>query len=423
MKQYLTAINTKKQNIGFSWVLFFVFPLLSFIFAVKNYPIKNYRIFIYGFFLFYGFTFLPIPKSDGSRYKAAFESAQAYDSYEYFKDFKEILNSESEYTDYYQITLKFVAKQISDDSRYYFLLAASVYFFVFLKLLSTIWDLVLNNNSKYFISFFIGCCFIYNFSAGVNNIRFPLAFMVFSLGALKLIITNKKEYLLLAFLSVLIHFAVIYSVVFLIIIYLLKFSVKPWLLYTSLIVVLSLSFLFFSFIQSNLGSLGSTAETKFTGYTGEGFVDRRGATVESWNWYISFNLSSSYYFAIISLIMTKFNYFKIKFDYLSNKLFVFAFILLIHAILSGSVVDAVTNRYNVFFVLFELLYLFHLSSINLNNKFLKILNYIYIPILIINVLIKLRGDLYTANIIIFFGNFILSFFINEPVSIQDYFLN
>ena len=137
MKQFITAQDTKRQNMGFSWLLFFVFPLLSFIFAIKNYQIKKYRIFIYGFLLFYGFTFLPIPKSDGSRYKATFESSQTYDSYEYFKDIKEILNGDSEYTDFYQITLKFVAKQLSEDSRFYFLLAASIYFFVLLKLIST----------------------------------------------------------------------------------------------------------------------------------------------------------------------------------------------------------------------------------------------------------------------------------------------
>jgi hypothetical protein len=189
---------------------------------------------------------------------------------------------------------------------------------------------------------------------------------------------------------------------------------------TLLIVVLSLSFLFSSFIQSNLGTLGSTAETKFTGYTAEGFLETRSDVKQSWNWYVTFNLYSTYYFSIISLLLTKLKYFKIKFNSLSNQLYVFAFVLFIHAILSGSVVDIITNRYNIFFILFELIYLFYLSSINKNNKLLNFLNYIYIPIIIINVLIKMRSDLSTANILLFFGNFILSFFMNEPISIQDY---
>lgn len=421
MKQFIAIQDTKKQNVGFAWVLFFIFPLLTFIFAIKNYPVKKYRIFIYGFFLFYGFTFLPIPNSDGSRYKEFFEETYSFNNY--IVDVVDVVEGNSINTDFYHLTIRYIARQISDDSRYYFLIAASVYFFIFLKLIDTIWTFVSKDNAKYFISFFIGCCFIYNLSAGVNAIRFPLAFMVFSLGALKLILSSKRKYLFLSLLSILIHFAFVYSCLFLVIAYLLKFSIKPWILYLALALVLSLSFLFFSLIQSNLGSLGSTAETKFTGYTGEGYLERRGVTVESWNWYITFNLNSTYFFSIFSLLLTRLKYFKIKSNFISNRLYVFSFVLFIHAILSGSVVDAVTNRYNFLFIFFELIYLYYLSSININNKLLNFLNYIYIPILIINVLIKIRGDLYTVNVIVFFGNFILSFFINEPVSIQDYLLN
>lgn len=421
MKQFITGQDTKKQNIGFAWVLFFVFPLLSFIFAVKNYPVKKYRIFIYGFFLFYGFTFLPIPNSDGSRYKEFFEKTYTFNNYS--NDVEDVIKGDSINKDFYHLTIQYVARQISDDSRYYFLIAAIIYFFIFLKLIETIWTFVSKDNAKYLISFFIGCCFIYNLSAGINAIRFPLAFMVFSLGALKLILTSKRKYLFLALLSILIHFAFVYSCFFLVIAYLLRFSIKSWILYVALALVLSLSFVFFSLIQSNLGSLGSTAESKFTGYTGEGYLERRGAAAESWNWYIGFNLFSNYFFSVFSLLLTRLNYFKIKSNLISNRLYVFSFLLFIHAILSGSVVDTVTNRYNILFIFFELIYLYHLSSINSKNKLLIFLNYVYIPILIINVLIKLRGDLYTANVIIFFGNFILSFFINESISIQDYLLN
>lgn len=423
MKQNISLKDNSDQNIGISWILYFIYPLLPFIFAIKNFSNQKSRVFIYLFSLFYGFTFVPIPNSDGSRYKESFENQQFYGFKNYSKDIEDVISGGSENIDFYHLTLHYLVKLFSDDSRVYFLVAASIYFYVFLKLIEVIWSFVIKNNAKYFISFFIGCCFIYNLSAGVNSIRFPLAFMVFSLGALQLIITNNRKYLFLAFLSVLIHFAFAYSMVFLILMYFLKFSIKPWVLYLSLVLVLSLSFVFFSFIQSNLGSLGSTAESKFTGYTGEGFLDGRGNTRESWNWYLTFNLYSTYFFSIFSLLLTRLDYFKVKFDSLSNKLYVFTFVLFIHAILSGSVVDTITNRYNVLFLFFELILLFYLSSFNQKNKLLKFLNYIYIPIIIINVLIKLRGDLYTVNVVVFFGNFISSLFINVPISLQDYLFN
>lgn len=418
----MKAITDK--NKAWLWIIYIIYPLVPFIFAIKNYSIKKYRIFIYVFFLFYAYTFLPIPNSDGSRYKQVFEATQFYSFNSYCNDIGAVVTGNSINTDFYHLTIHYLAKLISNDSRIFFLISGSIYFFVFLKLLSIIWQLVENKNTKYFISFFLGCCFIYNLCAGINGIRFPLAFMVFSLGALKLLVTKEKKYIFVAFLAILIHFAFIYSFLFLIPIYLLNFSVKPWILYVLLIIVLSFSYLFSSFIESKLGLLGSTtAESKFSGYTGEGFLEKRANNKESWNWYIGFNLYSVYFFSFISFFLTRLKFYKIKFDSLSNKLFVFSAVMLVHSILSGSVVDSVSNRYNMLFIFFELLYLFYLSSINNGNKFLKFLNYIYMPILIINILIKLRGDLYTVNILILFGNFILSFFIKEIISIQDYILN
>lgn len=420
--------NTTKQensnvNMGFAWLLFLIVPIISFLFAVKNYPIKKYRIFIYGFLLFYGFTFLPIPKSDGSRHKERFEAMKDYTFRDYSIDVSDVVTGKSDNTDFYILTISYISNIISKDTRIFFLIVASIYYFVFLKLIATIWNLVLKKETKYFISFFLGCCFIDNLSAGLDGIRFPLAFMVFCLGALNLLITNQKKHLFIAALSLLIHFALVYSLPFLVVVYLLRYSIKTWVLYTFIAVVVSLSFLFFDFIQSNLGALGTTAETKFAGYTGEGFLETRADVQQSWNWYVTFNLYSTYVFSVVSLLLIKLKFFKIKFDSLSDRLFVFSFVMLIHAVLSGSVVDIISNRYNILFKFFQLIFLFYLSSINKGNKLMIFLNYVYIPIVIINILIKTRADLYTANVLLFFGNFILSFFINEPISIQDYLLN
>lgn len=417
----MKAITDK--NKAWLWIIYIIYPLAPFIIAIKNYSVKKYRIFIYVFFLFYGYTFLPIPNSDGSRYKENYEMTDEYSFNSYCDDISNVLNGNSEHTDFYHLTIYYLAKSISSDSRVYFLIAASVYFYVLLKLLATIWTLVTNRNTKYFISFFIGCCFIYNISSGINGIRFPLAFMVYSFGALKLISTKEKKYLFIAFLSILIHFAFVYSFLFLILIFLFNFSIKPWKLYFLLILVISFSFLFSSFIESQLGTLGATAETKYAGYTGEGYVERRLDEKESLNWYVFINLYSTYFFAAISLFCTKLRIFKIKFDSLANQLYVFSAIMLIHAVLSGSVVDIETNRYNLIFVFFELIFLFYLSSNNTGNRFLTFLNHVYIPILILNILIKIRTDLYSINIIVFLGNFIVSVFFKESISFQDYLLN
>jgi len=412
----------EKNNRFWLWILFIIYPLASFVIAVKNYPIKKYRIFIWLFFMFYGYTFLPIPKSDGSRYKENFENSKEYNFNSYRQDIERVFSGEASNPDFYAPTLKYVAKAMSNDSKVYFMLAAAVYFFVFLKLIEAIWNLVLKDQWKYVFSFFIGCVFIYNFSAGVNGIRFPLAFMVFSYGVLQLIVSGRFKFLIIALVSILIHFAFLYSSIFLVLIYLLKFSIKPWLMYLLLILALSFSTIFSTIIAENLDSLGSVAESKFEGYTGEGFQERRETNLQKWNWYVYFNLYSIYFFGVLSFFLTRLKTFHLKFDTTANRLFVLTFILLIHSLISGSIVDVVSNRFNLVFILFELIYLFYLSGLNPKNRLIKVLNYVYIPILIINILVKLRGDFYTVNTIVVFGNWILALFMEITVSIQDYIL-
>ncbi|MGL2964117.1 EpsG family protein [Flavobacterium sp. RSB2_4_14] len=414
---------TQKNNKFWLFIIFIVYPLAAFFYAIKHFAIKKYRVFILLFFMFYGYTFIPIPNSDGSRYQEDFASTTSYS----FDDYKDavvaVFKGEANNPDFYASTLKFVTHSFTSNPSFYFMIAALVYFFVYLKLIETLWDLVTSKGNRYFMSFFIGCCVIYNLSAGVNAIRFPLAFMVFAYGALKLVLTNQRKYLLIAFVSVLIHFALSFSFVFLLAIYLFKFKVKTRVLYLLLLLAVLLGSLFPVFIEQNLAFFGKASESKFSGYTGEGFVEDRAKGMQVWNWYVYFNFYSSYFFTLLSLFLTRLRFFKISFDTTSEKLYVFATIMLFHSLLSGNVVDVISNRFNLLFIFFTLVYLLYLSLKNRENTLLRFLNYIYIPILIINILVRLRGDLYTVNTMVVFGNVITAFFIDITVSIQDFLTN
>lgn len=414
--------KTLNNNKLWLWIIFALYPLGALIYSIKNFSKKNYRVFILLFFMFYGYTFLPIPNSDGSRYQDDFASTKAYTFSQYVYDIQEIFKGEANNPDFYAPTLKYVVHSFTSNPSIYFLIAALLYFFVVLKLIGTVWDLVVSKNARYFISFFIGCCFIYNFSAGVNAIRFPFGFMVFAYGALNLILKNEKKYLFIAFLSILIHFAFSFSCVFLLIIYLFKFRSNPWILYLLLLMFAFFGSLFPSLVEQNLEFFGKATESKFDAYTQEGFVETRTEHLQVWNWYVYFNFYSTYFFPLIALFMTRVKFFKIKTDELSEKLYVFSVVMLLHALLSGSVVDVISNRFNLLFIFFTLVYLFYLSLTNYNNKIFRLINYIYIPILIINVLIKFRADLYTVNAIVVFGNVIATFFMDITVSIQEFLL-
>jgi hypothetical protein len=155
------------------------------------------------------------------------------------------------------------------------------------------------------------------------------------------------------------------------------------------------------------------------GYSDDDYIDSRKDIVVQWNWYVAFNLYGSYYFSIIAVLLSKFKTFKLKFDTTSNRLFGFVIIMLIHSLFSAAVVDPISNRYAILVNLFSLIYLMYLSAANSDSKFLKVMNYIYLPILVISVLVKLRVDLDTFNSVLFFGNAIMVFIIDSSISIQE----
>lgn len=408
-----------KNNRLWLWILFIIYPLGSFFYAVKNFRIKKYRIFILLFFGFYGFTFLPIPDSDGSRYHDDFERTVTYSFSEYSSDIQDVFDGKSVNADFYANTLKFVAHSFSSSSKFYFLLAALVYFFVLIKLLETIWESVVNEYSGHLISFFIGCCFIYNISAGVNSIRFPLAFLVFAYGAINYILYKEKKFIVISFLSVLIHFSFSISFVFLVLFAVLNIKKNLWIIYLALLFAVLFSSVFPTFLEQNITLFGNITSDKFNAYTQDGFLETREDNLEVWNWYVYFNFYATYYFTFGAILLTRLRVFKLNFDTQANNIYIFTLLMLINALLSGSVVDVISNRFNLLFSFFALLYLFYLSKLNYKNRLLKFLNFIYIPILIINILVKLRGDLYTFNSLVVFGNFIASFFLEVTISIQD----
>lgn len=408
-----------KNNKLWMWIIFLLHPLSAFILAIKNYKFKEYRIFILLFLLLWGYSIITIPDSDGDDFKIDYQNTQEYSFKSYSEDIQLVLDGKAINLDVYAQTIKYVSFLISPNYKVYFLLISLVYFLVLLKLMETLWEEVVDKNSRYYLSFFIGCCFIYNISAGINGIRFPLAFWVFSYGALNLILKDKIKYLLIASLSVAIHISLSFSLIFLYLFYFTKYISNRNILFLILAIALIFSYALPSLLASYMSFFGGSVESKLTGYTGEGYLESREDHVQTWNWYIQFNLIGTYYFCFFTLFLSKIKAFKLKFNEISNRLFGFSALMLIHGVLSGSVVDAISNRYNLLADLFVLIYLFYLSAQNYDNKFIKWVNYIYIPIVILNVLVKLRGDLYTLNPVLVFGNSIVVFFINVTKSIQE----
>lgn len=418
-KESLVEILEDRKNIALTWIIFFVLPLFAFLISLRNYKCREYRIFILLFGVLYGFTFIPIVPSDGSKYAKKFEEIERYDWNEYVYDVTHILKAGAENPDLYGYTIFFITSKFSKDAKFFFMVAGLVYFLVFLRLISSIYDLTEGIKGKYYFWFFLGCVFIVNFSLGMNGIRFPLAFMVFSYGALKLVITNEIKYLGIALLSPFIHFMFVFPALFLMLYRFVPFSRNHAFLLIFLFLAMFFGRIFHSYIFNNASIFGDPFEARLEGYTSDAWIEARENHVTEWNWYVRFRLYSSYYFSVLALIIAWIWKRKFCQNDISERLFVLALLMTIVSFITGSLVDALSNRFTSLAELFTLILLFYLAYINKHSALLKILSWIYIPVFIIKALVIFRADLYTVSPYLIFGNPILMLLYESSVSLQE----
>ena len=404
-------------------LLFLIWPLGTLYLAVRNFHIKPYRKYILFFGILYGLTFMPVSDSDGERHAQYFENQKVYSLEDYIDNITHFYGSNSTYQDIYVYSLYYWIGLFSSSVKVFHMVVAFIYFSVYLSLLGFVFDFVTQKDNKPIIWFFVGLAFLSNLSDGLNGIRWPLATMVFLLGSFKLIITNERKYLFLAAIAPLIHFAMAYQLIFLLIFYFTKRFYRPIYAYSFVIFAIAASAIFSGFIQGNVSLLGEKYETKVVGYTtNEAYKAGRELHVQAWNWYVQLNSFATYYFAILSLVILSLFRKKFTWDDKARRLEYVSYIFLAASILSGGMVDSISNRYSVMVVAVVLFLLFYMSGPNRDNSLLKKLKLIYIPLLIIHVLVIFRGDLYTVSPVLIFGNPVVMFFYQATESIQTFFL-
>jgi hypothetical protein len=402
--------------------LMLILPVIAFYNAVRNFHYKPWRKYIVMFGVLYGLTFIPIKYSDGSRYAERFEQMSTYTISQYIHDITHFRTAGSIYPDIYAFSLFFWVGLFTRNPQIFHLVTALIYFSVYISLLGSVYDFVKSKNPKPIIWFFLGLVFILSFSAGINGVRWPLALVVFLYGTFKLIIFEKKKYLLIAGLSVFIHFAMIYGVLFLVFYQLTfkKFQMKY--IYLFIIISLAVSPFLSDFFVGNLGVFGDSIESQASGYiTNEEYKDMRELhTRVKWDWYVRLNANSTYYFGLFSIILISLKRQNLTFDWTSKKMEYIAFLTLGSSIMSGSLVDSISNRYLLIFNGVVMIYLFYLSSINPNRLVFKRLSYILMPLMILRGLVLLRGDLSTVSPVLLAGNPIVMLVYQAEQSIQSF---
>jgi hypothetical protein len=398
MKQNISIAITNRHNLKYAWILFFILPVVSCVFAIRNFKNKSLRVFIILFGALYGLTFIPIPGSDATRYAATVENSEDYDFNSYWLDIENVISGRSEFPDIYAYTMFYISTSITNSPNFFFMLVGLIYFLVYVKLIGRIYDLDYNILKKSYVWFFLGIVFILNFSSGVNGVRWPLGLMVFSFGALNLLAQNKIKYLIIAALSTLIHFSFIGAVASLLAFYYIPLFRKTNVLLIFAAFALIAGTVFSTLIFSNAGFLGEVIQDKLSDYTGEGYVDGRAKNISNWNFYVPIANFGTYFFSIGVLFVMWFKQKKMNRNQVTKQLYGFAILMSAISFIANAIVDLSTNRYTLIVSFLTLVFLFYMGLINKNSKTLKYLAYIYAPIIILKALLVIRVDWETVSL-------------------------
>jgi hypothetical protein len=404
-------------NKGVLLLLFCISPILAFTFAVKKIKNKSYHFIILMFAFLFGFTFIPYENSDTERYIKLYTLVNQLSFTDYVNAVFSVYTEATNLTDIYLISLMFITSFFGASFKFFIGVQSVIYFSIFLGILKVIFDQVKSVDYRKYIVFMLGCVFIYSFTAGINNIRFPTAFMFFVYFSLKYLFNQKLKYFYFASLSILIHPALLQPFFGLTLFVVLNKINNVFFRVLSLL-VFGL-FLFTLNIQQVSSIIGNdTITEKIEDYTNENYIEQREQHTTKWNWYIRFNQYSYYYFLTIVVFLTMF---KLKGNPTTKRLFLMSIILFLISIFNEIYLDSISNRYRQFFEFFALVYLIVLFASTIDSKFKRNVKKFFFFILLVNMLISFRSLSYNLDILRLTISPFINFFDFDSVSIYELF--
>lgn len=405
-------MKTRKNNLSALWGLYFISPFLTLLYIIKNLNINNAKPILIGIGVFYASVFVPIPNSDAVRIQATLESKQEYSFNEYIGDLVGMFEASPEFKDPYFPTVLFVNTFLGGGLISFRIIIGFVYFYFFISLMLSIYNDYFISENKSWITrcIFTFLIFIIPISGGLNGVRWPTALIILLYGTYKLATTNQLKYFILTFMSGLVHFAIIPS---LIVVTLITFI--PWIRsnYFSIIILL-LSIIFSNNLSNffiSFSSVTETLEQSTSSYISEGYVDKRLQRVESWNWYVGIGKYWPFQLCTISIVIFSFLKNKFNIDNLSGRIFPLSIYFTVLAMITGGILDASTNRFSKLSEFFVLLFMLGLWQSNKNKKLIYIFITAFLFVYIFKMYITLDSDFQTIGIL-FFSNPIIVFLFN-----------
>lgn len=406
-------LKNQSKNIPIIIALFFIWPFLSFVIALRDFGNKVNRLVILSFFSIYGLLMFINPTMDAQRRVDSFREMCLLP----INNVSEIFNSlYVESTDFVEPFIMYLVSKFTDFYGVLFLVYAVIFGVFMLKFIKMFYEhYIVQNNINALI--FLVLLFFVNSIVNINGFRMWTAAWVFSLGVASYLHKPSWKFILFAASAVFVHFSFIPMVlVFLLYLF---FGNK-----TKIYGILAVISLFIAELDleqfRKFGALfGSASENKINDYTNEDYVNKVNLMQEQSSILMKLHSKSILYFSIVLLF---FIYVKTKGvfqDKITNSFYSITLLILTFANLA-SLMPSGVRFYTIFhifcFATFLLYYTYEYKSSKID-----IINKLGMPVFAFFIVFSIRVFMDSASFYLLMPSFFMPLAFSENTSILSIF--
>lgn len=412
--------KTGKMRFGLDFMLFIFWPFASLIYSIKNFRRFESRNIVWLFAIFYGLVLVTTYSGlDAYRYAQDFIS-MAINQYSFSEVFGKYFIVKQE-TDIYEPLLMFIVSRFTSNPHIFYAIVGLIYGYFYSRniwfLIDRIYIVKKLSNGFYLGILLLAFSFVQSLFS-LQFVRFSTASVIFIYGLLIAYFDKKNAGYIWMLITPLVHFSFIFPLVLILIfrfipkktnLFFIFFVISTFIIQTKLEVISN-------FISAYAPSF---LQDKVEGYTNPLYAEKVLEAIDTTNWYIKYRADMLIY---LGYLYTIYIYFQGKkrlqqFPVYKN---MFCFILMFYGVSNIFGIVPSMNRFiNVaLYMLFAFIILFY--KIGPKTKFLRIINYISVPVLLVYIVVGIRIAMETSGVMLFLGNPILAIFGADQVPVIEF---
>lgn len=416
MRENYIMNNLDWKSRYYYYLSFIIWPFGTTLAAFNNYDKSFSKDILWLFCIFFGLTFVVAEEggADSARYATSLIQ-YAHSEMNLRELWQSFYSDSSGYVDILQPMVTYLVSRFTDNPTILFTIFGLIFGYFYSR---NIWYILDRIEGKIAppIFVFILTLAVLNPIWNINGFRMWAAAQIFLYGALRYLLDGKGKGLIWTFASVFVHFSFMFPLAALVLFYFLKNRINFYLgffILTSFIKELDLGF-----IRDSLSFLPGFLQPRVSGYTNLDYAEFRMDRFQLNNWYIQYSVLGikwAVYAMALSIYFFHNKYIKQRQDLLTLfcfSLVIYSFANLFSLVPSGGRMIVVANTFMFsFFVMF-------FSRYN-KNRFLTILRFLTIPLLLLFCIVSLRTGMDFYGLVTIIGNPIFAVFSTDIIPLIE----